>query len=203
MHPAVSASPAALAAPCPVDEADPGKRALVPRPGSVVWADPTRVREPKLSVSLGWFAMQLVPSPELGFGRAGVTFGLRWQLTPVLFSFALDPRLSPWRFFIAEPLVRHAGSIELFISPEYLALPDKGADRFGGRVGLRSYFGVVERGDYLSLSVGTSYYRFGDEHGPSYEAGAYVLFGLVGFVASLSPALADARWLTTLNFRYF
>ena len=145
-----------------------------------------------------WAVGQLIPSPELGVTDRGALFGLKWQLTPVLYSFALDPRLDPWRWFVVEPLVRHSGSIELFVSPEYLAGQGLG---LGGRAGLRSYFGLIQRGDYLSVSLGTSYYRFGGRHGASYEAGAYILFGMLGLEVGYMPAL-DAV-ITTLRLRYF
>ena len=117
-----------LAEPCP-EPAPP----ITPAPLSGVrWADPNRVRQPSPELTLEWALWQLVPSPELAFGDGGALFGLRWQLTPLLYAFALDPRLSPWRAFIAEPIVRHGGSIELFLSPEYLA---RGSERFGIRAG--------------------------------------------------------------------
>lgn len=156
-----------------------------------------------MSASLEWAVMQLIPSPELGVGDDGVRFGLRWQVSPVLYSFATDARLSRWRWFIAEPIVRHSGSIELFASPEYLTLEGGLADRFGVHVGLRSYFGLIGRGDNLSVSLGSSYYRFAEARGVAFEAGAYVLFGSLGLVLTYAPEFDAARWLTTLRLRYF
>lgn len=161
------------------------------------WADVERVYAPVPQLSLDWVLLQLVPSPELGIGNDGATFGLRWQVTPLLYSFATDARLDRWRWWLAEPLLRQSGSIELFASPEYLA------GRFGGRAGLRSYFGLIGRGDYLSVSIGSSYFRFGSAQGVSYEAGAYILFGALGLQLSYSPGFEQASWLTTLRLRYF
>jgi hypothetical protein len=184
-----------LAEPCP-EPAPP----VTPAPPGVRWADPERVRSPSPALTLEWAIWQLVPSPELGFGDGGALFGLRWQLTPLLYAFALDRRLSPWRAFIAEPIVRHSGSIELFVSPEYLA---RDSDRFGVRAGIRSYFGVLHRGDYLSVSLATAYVRFGETDAASYEVGAYVLFGMLGAQVAYTPAMEDASWLTTLRLRFF
>jgi hypothetical protein len=163
----------------------------------VQWASVDRAYDPEIELSLDWALFQLVPSPKLGLGADGASFGLGWQLTPLLYSFATDPRLDRWRWFLAEPIVRQSGSIELFVSPEYLA------SRWGGRVGLRSYFGLIGRGDYLSVSIGSSYFRFGAADGVAYEAGAYILFGALGLQLSYSPGFEAASWVTTLRLRYF
>lgn len=177
--------------------------ALPPNRQPVRYVDPRHVREPDLALSFDWALMQLVPSPEVAFGRNGVRFGARWQLTPLLYSFATDARLSRFRFFIAEPIVRHSGSVELFFSPEYLARRDAFDERFGLRAGVRSYFGVIERGDYLSLSIGTSYYRFPGVEGATYEVGAYMLFGFLGLTLGYSPGFDDATFLGTVRYRFF
>jgi len=194
-----------LVAPC---DSDPLPEAVAPSEaaperGEVLWADVDAAREPDVALSFGWALMQLLPSPELGLGQEGALFGLRWQLTPVLYSFATDARLSRWRWLLAEPIVRQSGSIELFASPEYLALDGGVAARFGVRAGLRAYFGLIGRGDQLSVSVGSAYHHFRDEQGISYEAGAYVLFGALGLVLTYSPGFEQATWVTTLRLRYF
>jgi hypothetical protein len=197
-------APPSVIAPC--TEASPAD-ATPPRSAggesAVVWADVDRAREPAVAVSFEWAVLQLIPSPELGFGADGALFGLRWQLTPLLYSFATDARLSRWRWFIAEPIVRHSGSLELFASPEYLSLDGGVAGRFGAQLGVRSYFGLLGRGDNLSVSLGGSYHHFAAAKGVSFEAGAYVLFGSLGLVLTYSPEFEAARWVTTLRLRYF
>jgi hypothetical protein len=199
-------APPPLIAPCtenPLPEpAAPPPSGTAPDTG-VIWADVAHVRDPEVEPSLEWALWQLVPSPQLGFGDDSARFGLRWQLTPLLYSFALDSRLDRWRWLVAEPIVRHSGSVELFLSPEYLALDGGIGDRFGLRGGLRAYFGLVGRGDNLSVSLGSSYFRFPDHDGISFEAGAYVLFGALGLVLTHSPGFEPAPWLATLRLRYF
>jgi hypothetical protein len=164
----------------------------------VRWADVARARDPNPRLSLEWALFQLIPSPEFGFDETGETsFGLRWQITPLLYSFATDARLDRWRWLLAEPIVRQSGSTELFISPEYLA------SRWGGRLGVRSYFGLIGRGDYLSVSIGSSYFRFCGYDGVAYEAGAYGLFGTLGVQVSYAPGGGPASWVSTLRLRYF
>jgi hypothetical protein len=158
---------------------------------------------PGTSLTLAWLLTQLLPSPELAFGEDGAAFGLRWQVVPVLYSFGIDRRLSPFRAFVVEPLVRTSGSLELFVAPEYLAINHRVSHRFGFRTGLRAHFPLIEKGDYLSVSLGTAYARFGERESASYQLGAYLLFGFLGFEQSFLPALAEARFISTLNVRFF
>jgi hypothetical protein len=149
-----------------------------------------------------WAIVQLVPSPEWLVSSSGLTFGLRWQVTPVLYSFGIHRRLSPWRLFIAEPNVRHGGSVELFGSPEYLALAGA-RDPWGVRAGVRAYFPLYQAGEYLAASIGSSYFYFDGSGSMAVEAGAYILFGIVGVVVSVSPTFAGGSTIATLRFRYF
>ena len=158
---------------------------------------------PGTRVTLPWLLTQLIPSPELGFGDDGAVFGLRWQVVPFAYSFGIDRRLSPFRAFVVEPLVRTSGSIELFVSPEYLALDEEWSRRFGFRAGVRAHFPILEKGDYLSVSLGTAYVRFAERESASYQFGAYLLFGFLGFEQSIVPALDEARFIGTFNVRFF
>jgi hypothetical protein len=192
----------ALAVPLPLPAA--AERAAEERPASgVVYADPGRVREPAVTPTPAWLLTQLIPSPELGVGDAGSAFGLRWQLTPLAHSFGIDARLSPWRYFVVEPIVRHSGSIELFVSPEYLAIDPKFSRRFGARAGVRSYFPVIQRGDYLSLSLGAAYLHIAGHDAVAYEGGVHALFGFIGVTLSFVPALEPAPVIVALVVRSF
>jgi hypothetical protein len=149
-----------------------------------------------------WLLTQAIPSPQTLFSEDAVAFGLRWQVTPLLYSFGVHRRVSPWRVLVAEPLVRHSGSVEVFGAPEYLAL-DGASSRWGLRGGLRAYFPLLHRGEYLSLSLGTSVLRFDDETSMAAEAGAYVLFGILGLQVDASPTLAGGSVLARVSVRYF
>src|SRR5262249_19626780 len=144
-------------------------------------AEARRATEPDVHPTLLWLGLQLLPSPETAFGDGTARFGLRWQVTPFLYSFGINRRLSPWRFFVAEPLVRHSGSIEMFLSPEYIALDGSFWDKFLLRTGLRSYFPLIAKGEYLSVSLGASHYTLhGQGNGAAIEGGIYALFGILG-----------------------
>jgi len=150
-----------------------------------------------------WAATQFAPSPQWSIPESGSsTFGFRWQLTPLLYSWGMNRRVSPWRSFVVEPLTRNNGSAELFLSPEYLPLPGS-ETQWLWRGGIRATFPLVEYGDYLSGSLATSYYRFGSESGVSYEAGLYMFFGILGAQVTWSPDLTIAPWTFTIRIRYF
>jgi hypothetical protein len=165
---------------------------------SLIFAD-FAPEEPRIHPTLPWVAAQLLPSPELTLAEEP-GFGMRWQVTPLSYSFGLHRSLSPWRSFVVEPLARQSGSIELCVSPEYLSALD---EEFGMRFGIRSYFPLVERGEYLSFSIGSSYLRFGSEGGQAWEAGLYVLSGFVGIEVAYAPALDPARFILALKVRPF
>ena len=149
-----------------------------------------------------WLFLQTLPSPGMAWGERGVHGTMTWQVTPLLYSWAMDSRLSPWRLFVVEPLVRQSGSVELFFSPEYLG---RGAAErnYGFRTGLRAYFPLTERGDGLSCSVGASLHWFPNEPGATFDAGMYTLFGGLGLLVSVSPWLSDNLVQTSLRVRYF
>ncbi len=159
--------------------------------------------EPEISIDPAWVGMQLVPGPGLALGEQGAKLRLQWQLSPVLYSFGLDPRLSPWRSFIAEPIVRHSGSIEMVVMPQYLGASSPFAQRWGASLGLRGTYGLVERGDYLSVGVGAGLLRLSGEWSPEYELGLYTLFGGLGFVVQHAPNIPQARWTAGVRLRFF
>ncbi len=150
-----------------------------------------------------WVVAQLVPSPQIVNGDSVTRLGLRWQLTPLLYSFGINRRGDPWRFFVVEPLVRQGGAVELFGGLEYVPYGNTVADSLLWRAGARSYFPLVEYGDYLSASVGVSYFHFADKSGVGYEGGVYTLFGIVGAQLTYAPSGGPATTIATLRLRYF
>lgn len=160
--------------------------------------------EPRVRPTLAWGLTQLVPSPELAGGRhAGPRFGLRWQVTPLLYSWGIHRGLSPWRFLVAEPLVRQSGSIELYLTPEWFPGYRAIGDGWMARTGVRTYLPLVAHGEYLSTSIGASYFYFDGRKGAAFEAGLYALFGVVGVQITGSPSPGPFAWIATLRLRYF
>jgi hypothetical protein len=162
-------------------------------------AQPARVHAgPEPGVA--WFATQLVPSPSWGGDRRERSFGLRWQLTPVLWSWGIHHRApSRTRFFVVEPSYRHTGAIELAVEPEWRARTAGGP--FLARAGVRAYFPIFERGEGLSVSTAALYAVDRDGLAPGVAVGLHALFGLIGIELAHAPGLAAAEWSITAKVR--
>jgi len=189
--------------PKPAPKKEPADPPADPAPGlAPPRDDPAVVHEPAIAPSLVWLLAQAVPSPELVVGDEGARFGMRWQVTPFLYSFGIHRKLSPIRTLVVEPIVRHSGSVELFVSPEWVGY--KGGTALVD-VGVRTTVPLLHRGEYLSVSAGVARTSFDGHVGVRYEGGVYVLFGLLGAVVSVSPtpALSPVATTLTLRVRYF
>lgn len=158
---------------------------------------------PDIHPTIIWGVLQLIPSPQWINSSDGYRFGMRWQVTPVLYSFGINKKLSPWRYLISEPLVRQSGSVELFFTPEYLNIESNLKDKWLFRGGGRVYFPLWQRGEYLSASIAASYYNFNGLNGISYEAGIYLFAGVLGFQTTYSPSFTNSEWIFTIRLRYF
>lgn len=160
--------------------------------------------EPAARINLVWAVLQLVPSPEIVIDGGTVRGGASWQFTPLLYSFGGNRKLSPWRSFAVEPIVRHAGSIELYVAPEVLGGWFAAyADRWIGRVGVRSYFPLITRGETLSLSVGGSLLRTRGITGMGVDAGLHTFGGLFGLRVGYSPTPGVRMTTVAFEIRVF
>ena len=182
-----------------IDNAIAGRREKTDSVNALVLAT-----EPPIYPSSIWLAAQLIPSPQLlTLKNNPLQFGLRWQVTPLLYSFGINKRLKPWRTFVVEPMTRQNGSVELYFSPEYLNLTDHFKSNWLFRGGIRAYLPVYRYGEYLSASFSTSYYTINGNQGFSYEAGIYLFFGILGFQVTYSPQMKSSPVIFTLRLRYF
>ncbi len=167
-------------------------------------ADSSQVpTEPNIHFTWMWGVAQLIPSPEWITTTTGAKFGMRWQVTPLLYSFGTNKKLSPWRYFITDPLARQSGSVEAFITPEYLNIENGFKDKWLFRGGVRFYIPIWQKGEYASLSLASSYYNFNGNNGISYEVGVYLFAGILGFQTTYSPKFINSDWIFTIRLRYF
>jgi len=148
-----------------------------------------------------WVLAQLVPSPLLVAGSSHVGAGFRWQVTPVVYSFGVAAH--PFRAFVVDPVARHSGAIELYLSPEWACCAPTGTTSWIGRAGSRLYLPLIGRGESLASSVGASYYRAGDSNGAAAEVGVYVLYGVFGLTLTVAPTLKRREVIGALTIRYF
>jgi hypothetical protein len=155
----------------------------------------------RTAAALWWGAFQLVPSPAMIIGNAGISGGVRWQITPFLYSFGIAR--DPARFFVVAPVARHTGALEFYGAPEWLCCAPDHRSSWLARAGSRVYLPVLSRGESLAVSLGGSYYYANHHHGGSAEIGAYTLGSIVGLSLTVSPWLEQRETMLTLTLRYF
>ena len=148
-----------------------------------------------------WMVTQAIPSPEIGVGGPGAAVGMRWQLTPLLYSFGMYRKLSPWRTFVVEPLTRVSGSVGLFVSPEYLNVPGA-RDEWLVRGGVQATFPMLEKGEKLAFTLGAGVV-LGAESSAEIEAGFSVAWGTFGLFFCYAPRVTLAPATVTLRIRWF
>jgi hypothetical protein len=168
------------------------------------YEDATEGDEPRTALHPLWAIVQLVPSFQLAYAeQEGVTWGLRWQTSPLLVSWGTHPALQPFRMFPAEPLVRYSGSAELFVTAEYFHLEGAAYERLMFRAGMRAHVPIHHRGENVAWSLGAAYARMGPDHGPSFETGIHILSGVVSLSVVVTPWHRRTRGALVLGLRYF
>lgn len=166
---------------------------------TVARADPPQGRA---HPTLVWAIPQLVPSPVVIVAER-VTFGMQWQITPLLYAWDVRREVDPWRALVVEPMVRQGGSIELHVGPEYLPRDDR-QSAWAWRTGLRVYVPLVQHGDNLSFSMGVSHLYQGGEQSVWFSLGTQILYGGLGLEGSYSPDRAGlGTFIFALKIRYF
>jgi hypothetical protein len=161
---------------------------------------PSRTLSPWLAGGL-WTIAQLIPSPLFVVGSDSVGGGVRWQLTPLVYSFGVAAR--PLRSFVIEPVARHCGAVELFVSPEWACCTPRRTTNWLARTGARVYLPLVLRGESLAVSFGGSY-AFASPHGVvAGELGFYTLSSIFGLTVTVAPWLTGREVIGALSFHYF
>jgi len=162
---------------------------------------------------LTWTLIQFIPSPSFYEDNNGknsrLQFGLKWNITPVNYSFNANKLVSKWSFFKVTPLRRHGGSVELFTQPEWTTSSFKYSDlkRFSISPSIRFYAPLVEYGEYLSCSLGLKYSFRQGESGNSkdtfgLELGTYSFFGIAGFNFTYNFT-NESRYNFSINLKYY
>lgn len=165
---------------------------------------PPAPAEPAAKANLLWLGLQAIPSSEVVIWDGKVRYGARWQITPLLYSFGVNRKLSPWRGFVVEPIVRQSGSMELYFAPEVLTGGFANeADRWILRFGLRSYVPLLHRGEYLSASFGASVFSAKSQAGVGGDVGLHTFGGLFGLRLGHSPTPGLRMTTITFELRVF
>jgi|GEM_PF-1541156 len=162
--------------------------------------DPARSISPAVAAVL-WGVAQVIPSPVLITGSDGYGGGMRWQLTLLTYAFGLQSHRL--RSIWVPPVARHAGALELYVSPAWLCCAPDDRTSWMLHAGGRVYLPLEGRGENLAASLGASYYRASPNHGAAFELAVYVLSSLVGLSVTVAPWLTAREVSTTLTLRYY
>jgi hypothetical protein len=160
-----------------------------------------------------WTIMQTIPSVTFFEDKDDVNNGLRtgfeWQIIPLSYSFSANPYISNIGLFYIRPVKRFSGSVELYFQPEYIfgGFRYSSIKRFMFKSGIRIVFPVAQKGEYLSLSVGTglNYQRLsagGLKNTPTIETAVYSFFGMLGLKFNYNPN-AISKYSFGLYIKYY
>ncbi|MCI0449520.1 MAG: hypothetical protein L0Y79_07015 [Chlorobi bacterium] len=160
-----------------------------------------------------WTLLQAIPSPtyfdDRGEDNSKLKFGLEWQVIPFSYSFNTNKYVSKLNFFYIIPAKRFSGSAELFFEPSYIPGGFKYSElkKFMYKAGARIVFPVSHKGEYFAFSFGAGYYSqktvSGElVDGPTYEACAYTLFGMLGLKFNYNQK-SSSRYNFGIYFKYF
>jgi hypothetical protein len=160
-----------------------------------------------------WILVQAIPSPSFyqdnNKEHSRLQFGLKWNITPLNYSFNANRMVSPVQFFKVNPMRRYGGSAELFVQPEWTTSDFIYSDlgRFSVSPGIRFFIPIVEYGEYLSCSAGMKYTfrknkQRGNENVFGIELGSYTFFGIIGFNYTYNFA-DEGKYNFSINLKYY
>lgn len=151
-------------------------------------------------ISVGsWLIGQAVPAFTLTHGAHGSSWGLGWELRPLIVPFG---DRGPSAFF-AEPSARHGGSFEVFSTAEYYHLEMQRFDRWVFRAGGRVHMPLESFGRPSSLSVGAAYYNGYGTQGISYEVGLHLMSGMIETKLAFVAHGTAPQYVWSFAFRAF
>lgn len=165
-------------------------------------SDPTRAQAPPGNASkpLIWSVMQAVPSFSWTSFPGATHFAFEWEAAPVLYSFGINRLASPWKFFVTTPVARYTGSIEAVVSGQVFTTKP-GASHFGYSGQLLGHIPLIERGEYLSATIGAARYHAGGRYNTFIVAGFGTLFGMLHGTVKYAPS--TEVWMTSVELRMF
>ena len=155
---------------------------------------------PNTSKTLVWSAIQVLPSYSWTSFPQGTHFAFEWEAMPVMYSFGINRLASPWKFFVTTPVARYTGSIEAVISGQVFTTKP-GTSHFGYSGQLLGHIPLIERGEYLSATVGAARYHTNGQYHTFIVGGLGTFFGILHGTVKYAPT--TRLWMTSLDLRFF
>lgn len=162
-----------------------------------VQAQPVTADQPRLPT---WYQYQLIPNLLLHSSAAGTRMGLEWEATPLLYSWGINKRVSPWYSFIVAPPARFSGSIEWNVAVQ--AYTGKvGRSHFGYSSHLMTYWPLSDVGEFAGLNLGIGAFGSPDGIRVFKVIGASTAFGMLH--VNVKHADRPTTWITSLEVRMY
>ena len=155
--------------------------------------------EPPSRISV-WLPYQAVPSMMVISNPGDIPFAFEWEATPLLYSFCMTRKVSPWHSFFVVPPARFTGSIELKLTCQF-STRKTGRSYFGSSAQVIGHIPLIERGEYLGMNVGVAKYVFAGSSPWFKVVGLTTLFGFLEF--NFKHSSYPEMWMGTVEFRFF
>ncbi len=147
-----------------------------------------------------WLPYQAIPGVMVISHPGDIPFAFEWEATPLLYSFGMTRKVSPWHSLFVLPPARFTGSIELKMTGQ-LSTRKTGRSYFGSSAQLIGHIPLIERGEYLGLNVGVAKYAFAGSSPWFKVLGVTTLFGFVEF--NFKHSSDPVMWMGTIELRFF
>jgi hypothetical protein len=147
-----------------------------------------------------WLPYQAIPSMMVISHPGDIPFAFEWEVTPLLYSFGMTRKVSPWHSMFVLPPARFTGSIELKVTGQ-ISTRKTGSSYFGSSAQLIGHIPLIERGEYLGLNVGVAKYAFAGSSAWFKVIGVSTLFSFVEF--NFKHSSDPVMWMGTIELRFF
>lgn len=164
---------------------------------SILSAQPGTLNQDRFS---SWYKYQLIPNLLFHTAPAGTMVGVEWEAAPLLYSWGINRKTSPWYSFIVVPTARFSGSIEWNVALQ--AYTEKvGRSHFGYSTHLMTYWPLSDVGELAGLNLGIGAYGSPDGFRIFKAIGVSTAFGMLHL--NVRHAGRPTTWLTSLEVRLF
>ena len=147
-----------------------------------------------------WYKYQLIPNLLLHTNPTGGVVGAEWEAAPLLYSWGINKKTSPWYSFIVVPTARFSGSIEWNVAVQAYT-KQVGGSHFGWSSFLMSYLPFSDVGELAGLNLGAGVHGSPNGIRVFKVIGVSTAFGMLHL--NVKHADRPTTWLTSLEIRIY
>ena len=162
-----------------------------------VQAQPVTADQPRFP---SWYQYQLIPNLLLYSSGTGSRMGLEWEATPLLYSWGINKKVSPWYSFIVVPTARFSGSLEWNVAVQAYS-GQVGRSHFGYSTHLMAHVPLSDMGELLGMNLGVGAFGSPDGIRLFKVVGLSSAFGMLHL--NVKHADRPTTWITSLEVRIY